>query len=264
MCKRASAKLSSKWRFRKISMNFKAKRSSFLLIFSLFTLDGYGKVVLVLGMTTGSSSWTIGGWTSLVLPLGSTVSFVTSVSIPHGRRVPEFEVDSWVGIYDFGEQVGYVGHSAGGVDYRGGLIDWGLLLTLGSLDLTLVVAIPTVLVLVLVPTILIVGLAVVLHGGNGWSDLVWPSVAEGVTDFLAGQLRYEWAPPQVTQLCSTAFTGAGAGNWSVCLSVVELEHILSIRKHREITPEVEALVLILQQWICFGSLRNFGLAFDDA
>ncbi|GJT57294.1 hypothetical protein Tco_0992348 [Tanacetum coccineum] len=61
MCRRASAKLSSKWRFRKISMNFKAKRSSFSRIFSLFTLDGYGKVVLVLGMTTGSSSWTIGG-----------------------------------------------------------------------------------------------------------------------------------------------------------------------------------------------------------
>ncbi|GJT77800.1 hypothetical protein Tco_1044525 [Tanacetum coccineum] len=80
MCRRASAKLSSKWRFRKISMNFKAKRSSFSRIFSLFTLDGYGKVVLALGMTTGSSIWTIGGWTSSVLSLGSTVSFVTSVS----------------------------------------------------------------------------------------------------------------------------------------------------------------------------------------
>ncbi|GJS20874.1 hypothetical protein Tco_0449506 [Tanacetum coccineum] len=42
--------------------------------------DGFRKVALVLGMTTGSSTWTIGGWTSLVLPLGSTVSFVTSVS----------------------------------------------------------------------------------------------------------------------------------------------------------------------------------------
>ncbi|GJX11887.1 hypothetical protein Tco_0201746 [Tanacetum coccineum] len=71
MCRRASAKLSSKWRFRKISINFKAKRSSFSRTFSLFTLDGYGKVVLDLGMTTGSSIWTIGGWTSLVLPLGS-------------------------------------------------------------------------------------------------------------------------------------------------------------------------------------------------
>ncbi|GJW28104.1 hypothetical protein Tco_0044979 [Tanacetum coccineum] len=37
-----------------------------------------------------------------------------------------------------------------------------MLLNLGSLDLTLVIAIPTV--LVLVPTILIVGLVVVLHG----------------------------------------------------------------------------------------------------
>ncbi|GJT75333.1 hypothetical protein Tco_1042058 [Tanacetum coccineum] len=34
----------------------------------------------------------------------------------------------------------------------------------------------------------------------------------------AGQLRYEWAPPQVTQLCSTAFTGAGAETGDVCLS----------------------------------------------
>ncbi|GKF28018.1 hypothetical protein Tco_0094360, partial [Tanacetum coccineum] len=80
MCRRASAKLSSKWRFRKISINFKAKRSSFSRTFSLVTLDGYGKVSLVLGMTTGSSIWTIGGWMSLVVPLGSTVSFVTSVS----------------------------------------------------------------------------------------------------------------------------------------------------------------------------------------
>ncbi|GJU84900.1 hypothetical protein Tco_1292446 [Tanacetum coccineum] len=34
-------------------MNFKAKRSSFSRTFSLFTLDGYGKVVLALGITTG-------------------------------------------------------------------------------------------------------------------------------------------------------------------------------------------------------------------
>ncbi|GJQ94201.1 hypothetical protein Tco_0005340 [Tanacetum coccineum] len=71
-------------------------------------------------------------------------------------------------------------------------------------------AIPTV--LVLVPTILIVGLAVVLHGRKtGWSDLVCHRCGPG-------QLRYEWAPPQVTQLCSTAFTGAGAGTGDVCLS----------------------------------------------
>ncbi|GKF52317.1 hypothetical protein Tco_0148784 [Tanacetum coccineum] len=78
-------------------MNFKAKRSSFSRIFSLFTLDGYGKVVLVLGMTTGSSTWIIGGWTSLVLPLGSTVSFVTSVSTSTTRgKEPEFEVEAWL------------------------------------------------------------------------------------------------------------------------------------------------------------------------
>ncbi|GJU67148.1 hypothetical protein Tco_1253407 [Tanacetum coccineum] len=55
---------------------------------------------------------------------------------------------------------------------------------------------------------------VVLHGRKtGLSDLVClPSVAD------VGQLRYEWAPPQVTQLCSTAFTGAGAGIGDICLS----------------------------------------------
>ncbi|GJW58368.1 hypothetical protein Tco_0105099 [Tanacetum coccineum] len=55
-------------------------------------------------------------------------------------------------------------------------------MSLGSLDLTLVVAIPTV--LVLVPTILIVGLAVVLHGRKtGWSDLVchWWRTVTGIS-----------------------------------------------------------------------------------
>ncbi|GJX78980.1 hypothetical protein Tco_0327129 [Tanacetum coccineum] len=33
-------------------------------------------------MTTGSSTWTIGGWTFLVLPLGSTVSFVPQFQLP--------------------------------------------------------------------------------------------------------------------------------------------------------------------------------------
>ncbi|GKD90363.1 hypothetical protein Tco_1365870, partial [Tanacetum coccineum] len=48
--RRASAKLSSKWRFRKISMNFKAKRHDNWFIsldyrtFSLVTLDGYAAV----------------------------------------------------------------------------------------------------------------------------------------------------------------------------------------------------------------------------
>ncbi|GJW09348.1 hypothetical protein Tco_1575175 [Tanacetum coccineum] len=56
----------------------------------LLARNGYGKVVLVLGMTTGSSTWTIGGWTSLVLPLGSTVSFVTSVSTSTTEEFPRF------------------------------------------------------------------------------------------------------------------------------------------------------------------------------
>ncbi|GJV96995.1 hypothetical protein Tco_1548572 [Tanacetum coccineum] len=71
-----------------ISINFKAKRSFFSRTFSLVTLDGYGKVVLALGITTGSSIWTIRGWTSLVLSLGSTVSFVTTVS-----KLPTTEVE---------------------------------------------------------------------------------------------------------------------------------------------------------------------------
>ncbi|GJU32516.1 hypothetical protein Tco_1176105 [Tanacetum coccineum] len=61
-----------------------------------------------------------------------------------------------------------------------GLIHWGLLLNLGSLDLTLVVAISTV--LFWFPTILIFGLAVVWYGRKtGWFDLVrhrWRTVPE--------------------------------------------------------------------------------------
>ncbi|GJW29356.1 hypothetical protein Tco_0046231 [Tanacetum coccineum] len=101
-------------------------------------------------MTTGSSIWTIGGWTSLVISLGSTVSFVTSVSIPPPEV--EFEV-----IYENTPS-----------------------------------AIPTV--LVLVPTILIVGLAVVLHGRKtGWSDLVchrWRTVTGiSLVEICCGCLR---------------------------------------------------------------------------
>ncbi|GJU18170.1 hypothetical protein Tco_1146136 [Tanacetum coccineum] len=47
-------------------------------------------------------------------------------------------------------------------------------------------------------------------GGDCFQFTLWVS--------NAGQLRYEWAPPQVTQLCSTAFTGAGTGTGDVCLS----------------------------------------------
>ncbi|GKD76394.1 hypothetical protein Tco_1339015, partial [Tanacetum coccineum] len=66
MCRRASAKLSSKWRFRKISINFEARRSSFSWNFSLLALEGYGKFGLVFEATTGSPIWslvwTTGGW----------------------------------------------------------------------------------------------------------------------------------------------------------------------------------------------------------
>ncbi|GJZ83924.1 hypothetical protein Tco_0649097 [Tanacetum coccineum] len=40
ICRRAFAKLSSKWRFRKISINFEARRSSFSQSFSLLALEG--------------------------------------------------------------------------------------------------------------------------------------------------------------------------------------------------------------------------------
>ncbi|GJR64590.1 hypothetical protein Tco_0010655 [Tanacetum coccineum] len=79
-----------------------------------------------------------------------------------------------------------------GVDYPG-VETLGLcLFNLGSLDLTLVIAIPTV--LVLVPTILIVGLAVVLHGRKtGWSDLVchrWRTVTGiSLVEICCGSLR---------------------------------------------------------------------------
>ncbi|GJW93861.1 hypothetical protein Tco_0173533 [Tanacetum coccineum] len=53
MCWRASAKLSSKWRFQKISINFKARRLSFSRSFSLLALEGYGKVGLVFEATMG-------------------------------------------------------------------------------------------------------------------------------------------------------------------------------------------------------------------
>ncbi|GKF78849.1 hypothetical protein Tco_0234417, partial [Tanacetum coccineum] len=74
-----------------------------------------------------------------------------------------------------------------------------------------------------------------------------------------GQLRYEWAPPQVTQLCSIAFTGEGAGTGDVYLS------------------RSRALTIYIGRYSGGGSARthfsnngfasgvtNFGLAFDDA
>ncbi|GJW23537.1 hypothetical protein Tco_0034159 [Tanacetum coccineum] len=79
---RASAKLISEVRFRKFSINFKDKRSSFSRIFSLFTLDGYGKVALVLGMTTGSSTWTIGVGLFDFLRKKAPCPFVTSFQLP--------------------------------------------------------------------------------------------------------------------------------------------------------------------------------------
>ncbi|GJY57398.1 hypothetical protein Tco_0456513 [Tanacetum coccineum] len=86
MCKEHLRSNITMWRFRKISMNFKAKRSSFSRTFSLFTLDGYGKVVLVLGMTTGSSTWTIEVGTSFGILTEAPWSFVTVVPLPSPLR----------------------------------------------------------------------------------------------------------------------------------------------------------------------------------
>ncbi|GJQ93998.1 hypothetical protein Tco_0005137 [Tanacetum coccineum] len=91
------------------------------------------------GMTTGSSVWTIGGWTSLVLPLDTARAPLS----------PQFQLSTTGGGY---------------------LSSQNQFLTHPKLD-ERELAIPTV--LVLVPTILIVSLAVVLHGRKtGWSDLV--------------------------------------------------------------------------------------------
>ncbi|GJW28170.1 hypothetical protein Tco_0045045 [Tanacetum coccineum] len=245
MCRRASAKLSSKWRFRKISMNFKAKRSSFSWIFSLFTLDGYGKVALVLGMTIGSSIWTIGGWTSLVLSLGSTVSFVTSVSTSTTGRQSQLCWDIWFCMFCDNASLALTSSQNQFLTHR----------CLDELGL------PFPEVLVLVPTILIVGLAVVLHGRKtGWSDLVchrWRTPDE---------LRYVVAYPRY-KLCSTAFTGAGAGTGDVCLSRSRALTISFNSATSGDTPEVEALVLTLatmallrELLFCFSSLvTNFDL-----
>ncbi|GJZ99463.1 hypothetical protein Tco_0672014 [Tanacetum coccineum] len=55
------------------------------------------------GMTTGSSTWTIGGWTSLVLLLGSTVAPLSPGLLPpRGRGDPNLKkVEAWVGIHGF-------------------------------------------------------------------------------------------------------------------------------------------------------------------
>ncbi|GKA09952.1 hypothetical protein Tco_0689385 [Tanacetum coccineum] len=131
MCRRASAKLSSKWRFRKISMNFKAKRHDNLFINLDYRRLGSSVVILRLG--------------SFHCPL-----------LPRFQLPPPggFEVHHMKFLLLGGDCISYSTFGYAN----------------GSLDLTLVVAIPTV--LVLVPTILIVGLAVVLHGRKtGW--FIW-------------------------------------------------------------------------------------------
>ncbi|GJT06385.1 hypothetical protein Tco_0840847 [Tanacetum coccineum] len=66
-------------------------------------------------------------------------------------------------------------------------------------------------------------------------------------------------PPQVTQLCSTAFTGAGAGTGDVCLSRSRALTISFNSKTSGDTPEVEALVLTLATMALLRELRTLDL-----
>ncbi|GJV51112.1 hypothetical protein Tco_1446853 [Tanacetum coccineum] len=128
----------SKWRFRKISMNFKANNQ---------------------GMTTGiSSTWTIGVESSLVLSLGSTCPFVhLGFNFHHGGENPNLK-------------------------YEGG---WNSRFCFDT---------PEACELRVVPTILIVGLVVVLHGREtGRSNLVchrWRTVTGiSLVEICCGSLR---------------------------------------------------------------------------
>ncbi|GKF61614.1 hypothetical protein Tco_0181668 [Tanacetum coccineum] len=114
-----------------------------------------------------------------------------------------------------------------------GLIHWGLLLNMGSLDLTLVVAIPTV--LVLVPTILIVGLVVVLHGRKTeWSNLV----------------RHRWRTVTGISLVKI---------YCGCLR----NHILQLSNIGRYSGGGNARTHLSNNGFASG-VTNFGLAFDDA
>ncbi|GJS79478.1 hypothetical protein Tco_0729359 [Tanacetum coccineum] len=91
----------------------------------------------------------------------------------------------------------------------------------------------------MVPTILIVGLAIVLHGRKaGWSDLVCHRWRTG-TEFT--WLEIVASACEITQLCSTAFTGAGAGTGDVCLSRSRALTISFNSATSGDSPEVEAL-----------------------
>ncbi|GKF89707.1 hypothetical protein Tco_0263670 [Tanacetum coccineum] len=132
-------------------------------------------------------------------------------------------------------------------------------MNLGSLDLILVVAISTVLVLVLVSTILIVGLAVVLHGRKtGWSDLVchrWRAVTGiSLVEICCGCLRdvfldVIWAIVAI----------AGAGTGDVCLSRSRALTISFNSATSGDTPEVEELVLTLATTALLQELRTLDL-----
>ncbi|GJV15960.1 hypothetical protein Tco_1361283 [Tanacetum coccineum] len=134
------------------------------------------------------------------------------------KRKPEFEVEA---VLEFS----ILGSS-------NGVVHWGLLLNLGSLDLTLVVAIPTV--LVLVPRILIVGLAVVLHGR-----------------------KTGWMLARVTQLCSMLLRERRSWKARRCMLVEKYRAhtYLSISSNMGDTPEVEVRVVLTlaKHGFCFGS-----------
>ncbi|GJY30522.1 hypothetical protein Tco_0414017 [Tanacetum coccineum] len=213
MCRRASAKLSSKWRFRKFSMNFKAKRSSFSRIFSLFTLDGYVKC-FGLGMTMVHQL----GYQRLDVYwyfVRKHSVLVTRLKLPptgDGICGPSYETPLW--------------------------------------------CIPTILVLFWFQrSDCWLGCCV---AGRKTGGLISFAICGG----CSRTLRYEWAPPQVTQLCSTALTGAGAGTGDVCLSRSRALTISFNSATSGDTPEVEALALTLATMALLRS-ENFDCS-DDA
>ncbi|GKD79977.1 hypothetical protein Tco_1342598 [Tanacetum coccineum] len=143
------------------------------------------------------------------------------------------------------------------------LIHWGLLLNLGSLDLTLVVAISTVLVLVLVPTILIVGLVVVLHGSGKQGGLICLHVAT-VTVIVLVEICCGCLREVLLDVISVIVAIARAGTRDVCLSRSRALTISFNSATSGDTPEVEAFRTHLSNNGFASGVTNFGLAFDDA
>ncbi|GJT80151.1 hypothetical protein Tco_1054493 [Tanacetum coccineum] len=187
MCRRASAKLNSKWRFRKISMNFKAKGRPFLWIFYL-DYPRWIRVNVVFGssMTTCSQLGQLEVGRLCTSVMKNRVPMLPSVSPPP----PEVEFE-----------VHHMKHRSVGEAFNSPLDVMSLDIDPGCSHFP---------GFVLVPTILIVGWLDVLQGGKPGGLLVFHR--GGRTEFL---LKFAAAACiRNTQLCSTAFTRAGAGTGS--------------------------------------------------